>query len=331
MPLPQLSPGPNVANALTSAESLRGAETRNALLGKQLRDYDTDRNWLRKQRKFTEKNQGLQYEKDVLEWGIESLSRIRPEDYPTFKQHAEQFGVNRSLLPDPQVFADPATGQMDVRKFEAWRQQATTSASERMQLLIQQLKSQKTDKTFTVSPGQTVVDAKGKVIYSAPAKDPKSTKPKTFTVSPGQTVVDEAGKVIYSAPAKDPKSTKPKTFTVSPGQTVVDEAGKVIYTAPAKDTGEEVPPRVKQAQQLVLKYARDRAPSLVDALIVMQTKGKQPDPAAMLKLEREIPSELKPMYGRAVKILNEYYGVKSEPGSEVTHEFIPGRGLVPVQ
>jgi hypothetical protein len=252
---------------------------------------------------------------------------------------------------------------MDVRKFEAWRQQATTSASERMQLLIQQLKSQKTDKTFTVSPGQTVVDAKGKVIYSAPAKDPKSTKPKTFTVSPGQTVVDEAGKVIYSAPAKDPKSTKPKTFTVSPGQTVVDEAGKVIYsapakdpkstkpktftvspgqtvvdeagkviyTAPAKDTGEEVPPRVKQAQQLVLKYARDRAPSLVDALIVMQTKGKQPDPAAMLKLEREIPSELKPMYGRAVKILNEYYGVKSEPGSEVTHEFIPGRGLVPVQ
>ncbi len=63
--------------------------------------------------------------------------------------------------------------------------------------------------------------------YAKPEKNANEIR----TLSPGQTLVDANGKVIYSVPEDEDN----KTVNVSPGQSVINpKTGEIIYTAPAK-------------------------------------------------------------------------------------------------
>ncbi len=65
--------------------------------------------------------------------------------------------------------------------------------------------------------------------YAKPEKNANEIR----TLSPGQTLVDANGKVIYSVPEDEDN----KTVNVSPGQSVINpKTGEIIYTAPAKAT-----------------------------------------------------------------------------------------------
>lgn len=92
------------------------------------------------------------------------------------------------------------------------------------------------DKPFIVSPGSTVFDPATKLpIYTAPdAKEGQVT----YTLSPGQRLVDGSGKTIAENPSA---SADGKPVTVSPGETVVDSAtGEVIYQGRAETSSSEV-------------------------------------------------------------------------------------------
>jgi hypothetical protein len=60
----------------------------------------------------------------------------------------------------------------------------------------------------TVSPGQSVIDEQGNVIFTAPASEKETLR----TLSPGQTVIDNAGNVIYSVPKEAPERATPQSY-----------------------------------------------------------------------------------------------------------------------
>jgi len=58
--VPALRPQfPDYGNVLRTGAAIKGAESRNALTQMQLQDYPEDRNWLRKQRGFTEEDRAI--------------------------------------------------------------------------------------------------------------------------------------------------------------------------------------------------------------------------------------------------------------------------------
>jgi len=89
------------------------------------------------------------------------------------------------------------------------------------------------DKTITVSPGQTVIDRTGKVIYESPNK---TAEFKPITVSPGQSVIDQNGNEIFSLPSN---ASGEKRYTLGPNQTLVDASGKEIAKGPEKEDEEK--------------------------------------------------------------------------------------------
>lgn len=102
----------------------------------------------------------------------------------------------------------------------------------------------------------------------------------------------------------------------------------------SKEPAERVPPQVKQAQSMVLKFAKTVDPT-VAALISTNPKMAN-SPLVKQAMQAGIPENLKPAYDEAVKILNSYYGVEAKQpgagagsgGGDITHEFVPGKGLV---
>lgn len=93
---------------------------------------------------------------------------------------------------------------------------------------------------------------------------------------------------------------------------------------------EKVPAKVRQAQSLVLKFAKTIDPTV--AALIASNPQMANSPLVKKAMERGISPELKPSYNRAIKILNKYYGAREEPeeitgGPTATHEFSPETGL----
>lgn len=132
--------------------------------------------------------------------------------------------------------------------------------------------------------------------------------------------------------SKKPKLGELRKF-LSAGKEITHEWDGKKWKELAKspiDDEEKVPPQVKQAQTFVLKFAESINP-IVAALITMNPAAAK-DPKVQKELNKEVPQNLRPAYDEAVKILNEYYGVSAGSGSEgITHEFVPGKGLVEVK
>ena len=108
-----------------------------------------------------------------------------------------------------------------------------------------------------------------------------------------------------------------------------------------KPETDKAPPQVKQAQSLVLKFAKSIDPTV--AALIAANPAMANNPLVKKAIDAGIPDELKDAYDEAVGILNEYYGVESkppgspQPGSpgtgapSITHEFVPGKGLVEIK
>jgi len=114
-----------------------------------------------------------------------------------------------------------------------------------------------------------------------------------------------------------------------------ERTGKVVSVLGREaEARERVPERVKQAQSLVLRLSQSIDP--VVALLLQDNPEMATHPGVKSKIEGKVPSELEGAYQREIAILDEYYGVPKTPkgslyGGGVTHEFIPGKGLVPVR
>jgi hypothetical protein len=87
-------------------------------------------------------------------------------------------------------------------------------------------------KSITVSPGQSVIDQSGKLIYEAPTS---SDKEKGVVIPAGSRYITPEGTIID--PVFKPQEQKP--IVVNPGQRIIDSSGKTLFTAPS----EEKPPR----------------------------------------------------------------------------------------
>ena len=174
--VPQLKPGPDIGNALLTGENIKGTRLSNVIRQQQASTFGEDRAAIQAERASKAKTGDLQYKQDLLKWGMDSLRTLaatNPQEYPAWKAKAAEFGFPPTMLPDPATFAN-AQGQMDVPKFTQWAQQAIAAATG----------ATKEFRPITVAPGGTVIDQAGKVIFTAPKKEPVKTE-KKITVSPG--------------------------------------------------------------------------------------------------------------------------------------------------
>ena len=81
------------------------------------------------------------------------------------------------------------------------------------------------DRIVNVAPGQVLFDKDtNEIVFENPSTVPVQ---RLSTLSPGQSLVDREGKVVYTAPTKD------KYFKLSPGQVVYGLDGGVIARAPS--------------------------------------------------------------------------------------------------
>ena len=81
------------------------------------------------------------------------------------------------------------------------------------------------DRIVTVAPGQVLFDKDtNEIVFENPSTVPVQ---RLSTLSPGQSLIDRAGKVVYTAPDKN------EYFKLSPGQSVYGLDGNVIAQAPS--------------------------------------------------------------------------------------------------
>lgn len=109
--------------------------------------------------------------------------------------------------------------------------------------------------------------------------------------------------------------------------------GKGGYVREAQE--KKLPPQVKQAQSFVLKFVKTVDPMM--AAMIASNPNMANSPIVKQALQSGIPENLRPAYEEALGILNKYYEVENQPGAPspggtgagITHEFVPGKGLVP--
>lgn len=120
-------------------------------------------------------------------------------------------------------------------------------------------------------------------------------------------------------------------------QEIANELSNDKYTAePTPDGGfkmepkDILPKRVKQAQDYVLKFIQKVDPGIA-ALIASNPEMASKSPVVRKALDNiQVPDELKASYAEAVKIMDEYYGVKTPQDPYAgygKYEFSFGQGL----
>ena len=130
-----------------------------------------------------------------------------------------------------------------------------------MNLWTQAQRAKKEKRKIVVSPGQSIVDESGKVLYTAPGE---KTTDKVIVLSPGQTAIDRTGNVLYTAPGK---SEKPETVTMS--KTLKD--GRVVTR--------------KNVKLNSATYNDLKAKGFTEGAISGQAKDEKPETTDMTKIE----------------------------------------------
>jgi len=334
---------PDLGNALAKGAAIRGAEARTALNQSQnvlnqmrIQDYPEDK--LRKR-----KMEDINYENKVLEIGTSYLKRVNDiADYAPYRQFMiEKFGVKPDILPPPESFNNDETA------FDQFRDQATLTAQE----LILKNKAELGDK-ITISK----IMADGRIqSQEINAKDYIKNRDKypgysvgkvsgTRTPQPKEATLYETEKgwqpTEKAIGIKKPTKTKQPTTAMGaylqkyPDATSDEIAKYAQELKKSSSDTEKVPPKVKQAQSLVLKFAKQIDPTI--ATIIAMNPDMANSPEVKASLTSKIPDELRSSYNKSIQILDEYYGVPKEEintdtnTSNITHEFIPGKGLVKI-
>lgn len=96
--------------AMMVQDKMRRNSPQNVMAQKELDFVNANPNYLKDQYDMKQKQQRLQYEKDVMDWGVKSLNFISPEEYPQFRETAISYGMNPSILPEgfdsPEAFQE---------------------------------------------------------------------------------------------------------------------------------------------------------------------------------------------------------------------------------
>ena len=219
--VPALRPQfPDYGNVLARGAAIKGAESRNVLTQMQIQDYPEDRNWLRKQRGFEEKDRVLAAQKakadrvvatakekretekhlsdmdaaainkeikvteQVMKWlaTVENVS-----DYALFREGMiKKGGVPPGTFMDPTNFIR-ADGTPDEEAFDQYRDSILMSGKDRVDLSLAAMKK----KGPILGERQAQFDAEGKLIVKgAKYGTPKEEGPKKeYTV---QQQIDDA-------------------------------------------------------------------------------------------------------------------------------------------
>jgi hypothetical protein len=90
---------------------------------------------------------------------------------------------------------------------------------------LQSVPLKESDRIVNVAPGQVLFDKDtNEIVFENPSTVPVQ---RLSTLSPGQSLVDREGNVVYTAPTKD------KYFKLSPGQIVYDINNNIVAQAPS--------------------------------------------------------------------------------------------------
>ena len=98
----------------------------NLLAAKQLETYDANQNYLTQQREQESQAKTLQYEKDLMQYAVDSLKQVEVSEYPQYRANLIRFGFNKELLPES--FAS-------TEEFQAWKNKSILGATEYNKLL----------------------------------------------------------------------------------------------------------------------------------------------------------------------------------------------------
>lgn len=101
--MPALKTGmPQTANVLSLMfqDKMRRSQPANVMAQKELEYMEENPNYLKDRFEMKSKKEKLQFEKDLLDWGVKSLSYIDYNEYPQFRQTALSYGFNPAILPE---------------------------------------------------------------------------------------------------------------------------------------------------------------------------------------------------------------------------------------
>ena len=154
--------------------------------------------------------------------GKEIVSKLAAEDDdPIIKLNPGQtaYDKNGNIL-----FASPATETEEkIIKLSPGQEAFQMVDGKLVPLASVPLKE--SDRIVTVAPGQVLFDKDtNEIVFENPSTVPVQ---RLSTLSPGQSLIDSAGKVVYTAPDKN------EYFKLSPGQSVYGLDGSVIAQAPS--------------------------------------------------------------------------------------------------
>ena len=212
---------------------------------------------------------------------LEELSPITEEMYPK-QSFFERAGMSPfqffAALGTPMQPGQTVLGKIgEAGQYLDIKPESTTGRDLASKIALEKALEKDEEKTYTLSPGEAVYDAKGNLIVEGPKKEEEE---KTYTLSPGQNVYDAKGNIIATGPKKEEEE---KTYTLSPGQVVYDANGNVIATGPEKE--DTLPNDIQEVNAYIA--------TLSDPNIINEATGKP-------WTEIEISAERSKLYGEAL-------------------------------
>ncbi|KKM86064.1 hypothetical protein LCGC14_1282780 [marine sediment metagenome] len=315
MPVTQLQPirQPSVGRAMQNALAIRGAETRNLLAEKQLGTFDETQEYVRAQRGREEEKQ--EWARSLFEFqkSQEPVKRMEAFDkilrmtlnYSTYATHDEKM-KNLQTITKGDFSTVPTAEQI---------QEKALKAGKMPEQYYEEVWKPDTLKTWAQKSSEKIAEVRAGTKETSAGKEARIKR-------------QDAAKAGLKKP-----TTAMAAFLKNSPDATNDE---IAAFAQKLKTSEKVPPKVSQAQKLVLKFAQTMDPMM--AALISMNPAMANSPLVKQAMDAGIPPELKPAYDEAIKIIDEYYGVETgaqetapESSAGITHEFVPGKGLVPVQ
>jgi len=151
--------------------------------------------------------------------GKEIVSKLAAEDDPIIKLNPGQtaYDKNGNIL-----FASPAT-ETEEKIIKLSPGQEAFQMVDGKLVPLQSVPLKESDRIVNVAPGQVLFDKDtNEIVFENPSTVPVQ---RLSTLSPGQSLVDREGNVVYTAPTKD------KYFKLSPGQVVYDINNNIVAQA----------------------------------------------------------------------------------------------------
>jgi len=212
---------------------------------------------------------------------LEELSPITEEMYPK-QSFFERAGMSPfqffAALGTPMQPGQTVLGKIgEAGQYLDIKPESTTGRDLASKIALEKALEKDEEKTYTLSPGEAVYDAKGNLIVEGPKKEEEE---KTYTLSPGQNVYDAKGNIIATGPKKEEEE---KTYTLSPGEAVYDAKGNIIATGPKKE--DTLPNDIQEVNAYI--------ETLSDPNIINEATGKP-------WTEIEISAERSRLYGEAL-------------------------------